>query len=246
MVLGCWGCAPPVPRWGCVPGQTLAYGPGLTAAPNHRTVNRVFWGNRLSVRSSAEHVGPPNGGPRRLLCIATCTPTSAPPSPHASDPPLPPSVNTEPFMVRPVGRGGGCLPGTRLIGTFEECEAATSHLGLPFARHEPTEIRAWCTYCSDASCGDGTVALRPDGPYASHVCARGSTGLHVPEPPIPARPRLGDEGTGGACRHGGAHRALCARCAKSRLFSTTGSHGSQGPEFCTLPPPVLVQQGFFF
>ena len=30
----------------------------------------------------------------------------------------------------------------------------------------------------------------------------------------------------------GAHHALCARCAKSRLFSTTGSHGSQGPEFC--------------
>ena len=24
-----------------------------------------------------------------------------------------------------------------------------------------------------------------------------------------------------------------ARCAKSRLFPTTGSHGSQGPEFCT-------------
>ena len=23
------------------------------------------------------------------------------------------------------------------------------------------------------------------------------------------------------------------RCAKRRLFSTTGSHGSQGPEFCT-------------
>ena len=31
----------------------------------------------------------------------------------------------------------------------------------------------------------------------------------------------------------GAHRALCMRCAKSRLFFTTGSHGSQGPEFCT-------------
>ena len=24
-----------------------------------------------------------------------------------------------------------------------------------------------------------------------------------------------------------------ARCAKSRLFPTTDSHGSQGPEFCT-------------
>ena len=28
-------------------------------------------------------------------------------------------------------------------------------------------------------------------------------------------------------------RALCPRCVKSRLFSTTGSHGSQDPEFCT-------------
>ena len=35
------------------------------------------------------------------------------------------------------------------------------------------------------------------------------------------------------------------RCAKSRLFSTTGSYGSQGPEFCTLQP-LLVHQGFFF
>ena len=40
----------------------------------------------------------------------------------------------------------------------------------------------------------------------------------------------------------GARRALCARCAKSRLFFT-GSHGSQGPEFCTLQP-LLVHQGF--
>ena len=31
----------------------------------------------------------------------------------------------------------------------------------------------------------------------------------------------------------GAYRALCACCAKSRLFFTTSSHGSQGPEFCT-------------
>ena len=34
------------------------------------------------------------------------------------------------------------------------------------------------------------------------------------------------------------------RCAKSRLFFTTGSHGSQGPEFCTLQP-LLVHQGIF-
>ena len=33
-------------------------------------------------------------------------------------------------------------------------------------------------------------------------------------------------------------------CAKSWLFSTTGSHGSQGPEFCTPQPllPLLVHQ----
>ena len=35
------------------------------------------------------------------------------------------------------------------------------------------------------------------------------------------------------------------RCTKSRLFSTTGSHRSQGPEFCTLQP-LLVHRGFFF
>ena len=39
--------------------------------------------------------------------------------------------------------------------------------------------------------------------------------------------------------------ALCPRCAKSPLFSTTGSHGSQGPEFLTLQPPLL-HQGLFY
>ena len=34
------------------------------------------------------------------------------------------------------------------------------------------------------------------------------------------------------------------RCAKSRLFFTTGSHESRGPEFCTLQL-LLVHQGFF-
>ena len=49
-------------------------------------------------------------------------------------------------------------------------------------------------------------------------------------------------------RQGGAPRAvraLCPHCAKSQLFSTTCSHRSQGPEFCTLQP-LLVHQGFFF
>ena len=36
----------------------------------------------------------------------------------------------------------------------------------------------------------------------------------------------------------GAYRALCPRCAKKRLFSTAGSHGSQDPESCT-PDAVL-------
>ena len=35
------------------------------------------------------------------------------------------------------------------------------------------------------------------------------------------------------------------RCAKSQLFSTTGSHRSQGPALCTLQP-LLVHQGFLF
>ena len=36
-------------------------------------------------------------------------------------------------------------------------------------------------------------------------------------------------------------------CATSRLFLTAGSHGSRGPEFCTLQPLLvhLVHQGFF-
>ena len=37
-----------------------------------------------------------------------------------------------------------------------------------------------------------------------------------------------------------AHRALCLRCAKSRLFSITGSHGSQGPKLCPPPPPPML------
>ena len=35
------------------------------------------------------------------------------------------------------------------------------------------------------------------------------------------------------------------RCAKSWLFSITGSHGSQGLGICTLQPLLLVHQGFF-
>ena len=38
------------------------------------------------------------------------------------------------------------------------------------------------------------------------------------------------------------YRGHTVRCAKSWLFSITGSHGSQGPEFCTLQP-LLVHQG---
>ena len=40
----------------------------------------------------------------------------------------------------------------------------------------------------------------------------------------------------------GAHRALCARWANRRLFSTSGSHRSQVPEFCT---PDAVLNGLF-
>ena len=41
-----------------------------------------------------------------------------------------------------------------------------------------------------------------------------------------------------------AVRTLCLRCAKSPLFFNTGSHGSQGPEFCSLQL-LLVHQGSF-
>ena len=40
------------------------------------------------------------------------------------------------------------------------------------------------------------------------------------------------------------HRALCTHFAKSWLFSTIGSHRSQGPEFCTLQPRCYT--GYFF
>ena len=43
---------------------------------------------------------------------------------------------------------------------------------------------------------------------------------------------------------GGGGGGRTVRCAKSRLFLTTGSHGSQSPAFCTLQP-LLVHQGFF-
>ena len=38
-------------------------------------------------------------------------------------------------------------------------------------------------------------------------------------------------------------RTVRALCEKSAVFHH-GSHGSQGPEFCTLQP-LLVHQGFF-
>ena len=57
-------------------------------------------------------------------------------------------------------------------------------------------------------------------------------------------PPLG--GGGGLSHLGavGAHCALCPRRVKSQLFST-GSHGSQGPEFCTLHP-LVVHHGILF
>ena len=65
--------------------------------------------------------------------------------------------------------------------------------------------------------------------------------LQPPRPPSPLGLQTFAGYMGGApC----AVPALCARCAKSRPFFTTGSHGSQGPEFCTLQP-LLVHQGFF-
>ena len=56
-----------------------------------------------------------------------------------------------------------------------------------------------------------------------------------PSTPGPLLPTMG----GALC----AVLVLCPRCTKSRLFSTTNSHGSQGPECCTLQPR-LVHPGF--
>ena len=47
----------------------------------------------------------------------------------------------------------------------------------------------------------------------------------------------GGEGEEGGHTQGGI-RGRTVRCAKSRLFSTPGSHGSRGPELCT-PDAVL-------
>ena len=44
---------------------------------------------------------------------------------------------------------------------------------------------------------------------------------------------------------GGILRGRTVHCAKDWLFSTTGSHGSRGPEFCTLQP-LVVHQGICF
>ena len=63
----------------------------------------------------------------------------------------------------------------------------------------------------------------------------------TPPPPLAISP-LG----GRTVRCARAVPVLCARCAKSRLFSTTGSHRSQGPEFCTLHPPPAGTSGISF
>ena len=63
---------------------------------------------------------------------------------------------------------------------------------------------------------------------------------HYPAKPWILEPSIGWYQSG--CQFGGvpcAVHMLCARCAKSRLFSTTSSYGSQGPEFCTLQPLLV-------
>ena len=82
----------------------------------------------------------------------------------------------------------------------------------------------------------------PDGPgRRGDYCVPGHRTAH-----IPTQSKTSDNESKQAMLHTantillseGAHRALCPPCANSWLFSTTGSHGSRGPEFCT-PDAVL-------
>ena len=66
--------------------------------------------------------------------------------------------------------------------------------------------------------------------HLSHQVRAVCTSVRVWSRPFPVG--MGEAGTKGA------HRALSACCAKSRLFSITDSHGSQGPEVCT-PDAIL-------
>ena len=50
--------------------------------------------------------------------------------------------------------------------------------------------------------------------------------------------RAMSKGNKGTCKNHHLLRGCTVHCVKSRLFSTPGSHGSQGPEFCT-PGAVL-------
>ena len=98
------------------------------------------------------------------------------------------------------------------------------------------------------------------GRVAAFNCACGAPSFYCvqiqPFPPMWAGPRAPARQMEVVfyCALSGGKRSLgnqpnqwgrTVRCAKSRLFSTTGSHGSQGPEFCTLQP-LLVHQGLFF
>ena len=69
----------------------------------------------------------------------------------------------------------------------------------------------------------------------TEVCV--AAALHRPARKPPQRGALGG---------GGAHRALCPRCVKRRLFSTAGSHGSQFPEFHTPQPLCWCTRDLLF
>ena len=78
------------------------------------------------------------------------------------------------------------------------------------------------------NCGCGLAAQLPPGVQYARNCGMAKFGAEKiwPHPDIPLEnsvqnPQIVAQG------------GRTVRCAKSRLFSTPGSHGSQGPEFCT-------------
>ena len=140
------------------------------------------------------------------------------------------------------------------IGIWRQLlEKASKHGLRVAAAGECTRgVTSFCHRTCASRCGRIVHALRsmdcvPSAPgdgKGSHDLKRNPTVVHH----IHTRATLQRMALSHPKRHlaQGAHCALCPRCAKSRLFSTTSSHGSQGPEFCTLPPPCWYTRDFFF
>ena len=170
--------------------------------------------------------------------------------PPQLDPSLPPPPVTT-LVGRLQGGGGGVLGACLRVRSKFSCAPHPRQPCPPQRRpcgpHKPRWPSAFCWLCAwpprfpATGPGRGTsrVPCRRSwsGTFSRTVSCRLLLGRRVAFSPRlmlrpSSRPLPGGRGSLGA------HRVLCAHCAKSRLFSTTGSHGSQGPEFCT-PDAVL-------